>query len=141
MGHPMQRNRSKGFSLMELMIAVAIVGIIAAVGYPSYQDHITRSNRNEAVLVLQDIGAAMENYAMRTGNYSVTNLAAVYTLDASQHPAVDRYTFSLTRSATSWAVTATPTGAQSGDGALILYWDGRRGWDSNSDGTYEPYNP
>ena len=43
---------SRAFTLMELMIAVAIIGILAAIAYPSYQDYVRKSNRTEAVKVL-----------------------------------------------------------------------------------------
>ena len=44
----MQKSRQIGFTLIELMITVAIVGILAAVAYPSYTTHITKSNRRAA---------------------------------------------------------------------------------------------
>jgi prepilin-type N-terminal cleavage/methylation domain-containing protein len=50
------QNRQRGFTLIELMIVVAIVTILAAVGYPSYTDYIMRSHR-QAARILPDRGS------------------------------------------------------------------------------------
>ena len=52
----------KGFSLIELMIAVAVIGILAAVAYPAYQDYVIRSKRGDAITALTDLRIAQEKF-------------------------------------------------------------------------------
>ncbi len=59
-----RHNNRRGFTLIELMIAVAIISILAAIVYPSYREHIKRSHRSEALVLMQAISASMESYAM-----------------------------------------------------------------------------
>ena len=61
--------RSQGFTLIELMITVAIVGILAAVALPSYSDYIRRGQIQEAFGALSDYRAKMEQYYQDNRNY------------------------------------------------------------------------
>ena len=51
----MSRNRVRGFTLIELMIAVAIIGILVAVAYPSYQGQVRKANRAAAQQFMLDV--------------------------------------------------------------------------------------
>jgi type IV pilus assembly protein PilE len=64
-------HREKGFTLLELMIVVAIVAILAAIALPSYQDYITRSKFAEATSTLADLRVKMEQYFMDNRRYNV----------------------------------------------------------------------
>lgn len=68
-----------GFTLIELLIAVAIIGILAAIAYPSYVDHVRKANRAEAQAILMEASQVLER------NYSTANR---YDLDAGGNAVV-----------------------------------------------------
>ncbi len=134
-------NRAQsGFSLIELMIALAIVGILAAVAYPAYTEQVKRGQHSEALGILTAIAAELEAYAASRGDYSGATIGALYD-PVGKHAVTDIYHFQLNppSPAASYSIEAVPKvgGPLAAEGSIILYWDGRKGWDSDDDGTYE----
>lgn len=68
--------RMRGITLLELMIVVVIVGILAAIAYPSYRDMAARGKRNEAKACLLQIAAQQERFYLNNNTYTtdMTNL-------------------------------------------------------------------
>jgi type IV pilus assembly protein PilE len=62
--------KNKGFTLSELLIVIAIVGILVAIVMPSYQEHIRTSNRVVAQLALSKLAQEFERTSARQGDYS-----------------------------------------------------------------------
>lgn len=107
------RRKSKGFTLIELMIVVAAIAILAAIAIPSYREYIQKSRRSDAVSAMGRVQLAMEKW--RADNPSYANSA----VPAASYPALPTsqyYTFALSgQSATGYTVTATRQGAQASD--------------------------
>ncbi len=103
-----------GFTLIELMISVGIIGIVVAVALPMYNQHIQTTRRTEATIALQDLAAKMERYHTMNNTYAtVANPAA---LDVSN---TTNYTLSIpVKTANTFTIQATPiTGStQASDG-------------------------
>jgi len=107
--------RDKGFTLIELMITVAIVGILAAIAYPAYQDQVRKSRRAEAQSVLMNIGTRQQQMLLDTRSYAATAAS----LSVTVPPQVTTY-YAVSVSAPastppSFAATATPQGDQAKD--------------------------
>ena len=63
------KNQQTGFSLMELMIVVAIIGILAAIALPAYQDHVRRAKAVEATSTLSEMRTRMEQFFQDNRTY------------------------------------------------------------------------
>ncbi|GAB4361748.1 MAG: type IV pilin protein [Gammaproteobacteria bacterium] len=68
--HGRPRRRSGGFTLIELMIVVAIVGILVAIGYPAYNEYVRRSYRTDARNLLLDTAQRLERCMSTYGAYN-----------------------------------------------------------------------
>lgn len=112
-------HRPRGFTLIELMIAVAIVAILAAVAYPSYLNHIARSKRGAAQGYLLEVSAAQQRYLLDARQYAGTtdgsNTSATLTALSSPTPNTVSGSYAIEVKAptpTTFILTATPQGRQ-----------------------------
>ncbi|MGH8283504.1 MAG: type IV pilin protein [Gammaproteobacteria bacterium] len=100
------RSANGGFSLIELMIAVAIIGIIAAIAYPSYEKSVMRSNRSDATATLMQDAQFLER--CYTQNFSYNSTANCDSPSLLGSTAKGFYTIATpTLSATTYVLTAT----------------------------------
>jgi len=107
----------KGFSLIELMIVVAVIGILAAVAYPAYQDYVMKSRRGEAMNSLAEIRLAQEKYRANNTQFAPD----LTTLGLSVTSENGYYSLATTASAgTDFSATATPANQQLGDSCGVF---------------------
>lgn len=66
----MAHRRGNGFTLIEIMIVVAVVGVLAAIAYPSYQEQVRRSRRADAQAVLTEATQWMERFHTQSNRYA-----------------------------------------------------------------------
>jgi len=128
---------SRGFTLIELMITVAIVAILTAIALPAYKEQVARGKRSEMQTALVEDAGYMQRYYEANNTYlstgSGTN-AISPSLPKVQTPATGTKTYDLaidstSTTATAFTVTAAPTGSMSGDkcGTFTIDNLGQRG--------------
>ena len=113
-------NKSLGFTLIELMIVVAIIGILASIAYPSYTDSVTRSNRSEAQRELVRLANLQEQYFVDHREYTnnISDLgvgvAATFSTDSGL------YKITATVEGTTFELEALALGVQAANDAGCL---------------------
>ncbi len=114
----LQQRKAKGFSLIELMIVVAIVGIISAIAYPNYTEYVTKSKRTAATSCLMEYAQYMEQYRASKMSYGGSDHSDDFDdigLGCETENGLDsHYQFAPNAafSATTYTIKATPIGAQ-----------------------------
>ncbi len=145
----MTRLNQSGFSLIELMIVIAIIGIVAAIAYPSYQGVIADGYRGTGQADLLALASAMERHhsgafsyeGAGSGGGNSGSPAIFASYSPSSEPAANkRYNLTIVESsATAYQLKATPVSGtgQASDGSMFYYSDGRKAWDKNNNGSIE----
>lgn len=133
----MKRTEAKGFTLIELMIAAAIIGILLAIAVPNYQDYIRKASRSAAQSELLELAALQEKIFLNSSAYALS-VNGAYTgsstggLGRTSGTTQDgKYTLSVNPVAsTTYTITATPVAGstQANDGNLTINEAGQRLW-------------
>jgi type IV pilus assembly protein PilE len=104
----------RGLTLIEIMVVVALIGILASIALSSYQSHARKTRRYAAQSCLMEQAQYMERY-YTTANNPMTYTGAVLPSATCQTNLASYYTFSLTSTAQAFSVQAVTSGSQTGD--------------------------
>jgi type IV pilus assembly protein PilE len=123
-GDDMKRNKARGFTLIELMIALVVVGILAAIAIPAYTDSVRKTRRGQAKADMTEVVQALERCFTNRNTY-VGCFGGGNTLPAplNRSPRTGQVFYNLSLqnvTATDYTVRAEPTGDQAGDVCATL---------------------
>ena len=146
----------RGFTLIEVMIAVAIVAILASVAFPSYQSYMRKGHRGAAQAFMMDVAQRQQSYLINSRSYATSLVALNFPANTlsnfpSDHPVranvAPYYTIASLNlgvsasSPPSFSLVLTPisTSMQASDGSLCITNSGGRTRYCNGDGTAESW--
>lgn len=154
----MKKTRPFGFTLIELMITVVIIGVLAAIAFPSYRNYMVQTRRSDAQIALTKAAAVQEKFYSDCGRFASTLAGtgdcpsdATRSLNLLSVSGDGHYTIAAPAAGTigagpcggasaayacGFTMTATPVagGKQDGDGAFKIDSTGVKCWDKNADG-------
>ena len=128
--------KQQGFTLIEMMIVVAIIGVLAAIAYPSYQRYVIKTKRTDMMTEMQNIASEIESRKLAQGSYKAIS-AGVKTDFARAYPKQGTQLYDVTINPSpltppnntltnKWIITATPKANSQviNDGTLTLNYQG-----------------
>lgn len=110
-----QRAGQRAFTLIELMLVVVVIGILAAIALPSYQEHVRQTRRAEVAAVLLDSAQLLERHYTRHGGYDAATLTGLASQSPASGAAVYQIVASLAAESFTLTATAVPGGIMAGD--------------------------
>jgi type IV pilus assembly protein PilE len=148
-------DRNKGFTLIEIMIVVAIIGILASIALPAYQDSVSKSRRGDAMGALASFSNAMAQWYVQNSPPSYLGAASgggdtgspqFFSTNVPIDGGTATYNLTIqSATQTTYRLRATPVGAQVGDGFIEIDQQGGQFWDednsggiSSSENTWDP---
>ena len=143
----MKTSAQQGFTLIELMIVVAIIGILAAVAIPAYSDYITRAQVTETVELLGGLKTPLNEYGADKAAWPTALVGPLVTPAATEINAVlsGKYTTitgSVTGAYPAGTITGTLTsGKASGSTVVFVTADGGSNWTCNTGTALKKYMP
>jgi type IV pilus assembly protein PilE len=105
----LRKQRARGFTLIELMIVVAVVAILSAIALPAYRDYVLRGQLTDARSQLSVWAARMEQFYQDNRNYGASGGACGATVQNTQY-----FTYSCANTGQAFTLTATGTGSTAG---------------------------
>ncbi len=128
-----QQPRQTGFTLIEIMITVAIVAILAAIAYPAYTDQLRKARRADAKAALMDLAQSAERFYTQNGTYDGYQDVLPFS-ESPQDSGTKFYDLDFANNDQTFVLSAAPKNGQDSDpcGTLTINQVGAKGSDDTN---------
>lgn len=119
-------SKQQGFTLIEVTIVVAIIGVLAAIAYPNYQRYVIKSKRTDMMSEMHNIASQIQSRKLAQGSYSNNLITGLGGSFPRQGPTLYTISFTPDPLTAKWSIIATPNpnSQMANDGTLSLNYQG-----------------